>query len=79
MLIELLGWICTILTLVAYYANSKQWLKQALWIWIIGDVLWITYNVLIDNIPHGTLSAVIIGLNIYGLYNLKKKEQNDGQ
>lgn len=73
-MIEILGWISTILVLVGFYCNAKQQLKQALIIWIIGDVGWIVYDVFIHNYSHCTLSTIIILINSYGYYSVKKQE-----
>jgi len=72
MFIEIIGWLCTGLVVLGYYLNSKLRLKQAITVWIIGDIGWITYDVFIDNWSHATLSFLIIGLNLYGIYNIKK-------
>jgi hypothetical protein len=77
-MVELLGWVCTLLVIIGFYVNSQQRLKPAIILWVIGDVGWIVYDVLIHNFSHGVLSGLIIGINIYGLYNLNK-EQNDRQ
>ena len=71
-MVELLGWLCTLLVIIGFYANAKQRLKLAIILWVIGDVGWVVYDVLINNFSHGVLSGLIIGINIYGLYNLNK-------
>ena len=43
--------------------------------WIIGDTGWIVYDFFIDNFSHLVLSFVIISINIYGMYNIKKAEK----
>jgi hypothetical protein len=70
---EVLGWICTALVLVGFLLNSNQKLKYAIFVWCIGDIGWIIYDMSINNISHAVLSGVIILLNIYGLYTIKKK------
>jgi hypothetical protein len=72
MFIESIGWLCTALILVGYYLNSQLKLKQAITVWIIGDIGWIIYDIYINNWSHATLSLLIIGLNLYGIYNIKK-------
>jgi hypothetical protein len=78
MFIELLGWICTGLVLLGYVFNSNQQLNRAITVWIIGDIGWITYDVFIQNWSHGTLSLLIIAINLYGIYKIKKGK-NDRQ
>jgi hypothetical protein len=77
MFIELLGWVCTGLVILGYVYNSNQQLNKAIIAWIIGDVGWITYDILIQNWSHGTLSLIIIGINIYGIYKIKKGEYDN--
>ena len=75
-MIELLGWISTILVLLGYILNAKQKFKLAMTVWIIGDIGWITYDFFIDNISHLVLSVVIISINLYGIANIKKMQKN---
>ena len=75
-MIELLGWISTILVLLGYVLNAKQKFKLAMTVWIIGDIGWIVYDFFIVNISHLVLSVVIISINIYGIYNIKKMQKN---
>ena len=70
---EWLGWICTALVLIGFLLNSNQKLKYAIFVWCIGDIGWIIYDMSINNISHAVLSGIIILLNIYGLYKLSKK------
>jgi hypothetical protein len=79
MLIEILGWLCTGLVMLGYVLNSKQMLRQAIVVWVTGDIGWIIYDIFITNWSHAVLSAMIIGINLYGIYNIKKKEKNDRQ
>jgi len=74
-MIELLGWLSTVLVLAGYIFNAQQLTKLAMYTWIIGDIGWITYDLFIDNISHMVLSLVIILINLYGIYNnLKTKK-----
>lgn len=68
--IETLGYIATLLILIGYALNSQQRYLGACVTWIIGDILWIVYDVMIHNIPHTVLSALIIVLNIRAIYRL---------
>jgi len=74
-MIELLGWLSTVLVLAGYIFNAQQLTKLAMYTWIIGDIGWIVYDLFIDNISHMVLSLVIILINLYGIYNnLKTKK-----
>ena len=72
-MIEILGWLSTILVLIGYIFNAKSRYILAMIAWIIGDIGWITYDLFIDNFSHMALSLVIISINIYGIIKLKKQ------
>ena len=74
-MIEILGWASTALVLMGYILNAKQKFKLAMTVWIIGDIGWITYDFFIDNISHLVLSAVIISINLYGIFNIKRMQK----
>ena len=69
-MIEILGWFGTVLVLIGYWANSNLQHRLAMTTWIVGDVIWITYDIFIENWSHMVLSSVIIGINIYGIYKI---------
>jgi hypothetical protein len=71
-MIDFLGWASTILVLLGYICNAKQLTLYAMLAWIIGDIGWITYDFFIDNFSHLVLSIIIISINVYGMYNIKK-------
>ena len=75
-MIEFLGGFSTALVLAGYIFNAKDLSRAAMYIWIIGDIGWIIYDLFIMNISHMVLSLVIIIINLYGIYNnLKKKKR----
>ena len=75
-MIEVLGWLSTVLVLAGYILNAKGLDKSAMVLWIVGDVGWITYDIFIQNISHMVLSLVIIIINLYGIYNnIKRKKR----
>lgn len=71
-MIETIGYIATALILIGYALNSQQRYLLACITWIIGDVAWIWYDVMIANIPHTILSALIIALNARAIYRLTR-------
>jgi hypothetical protein len=71
---ELFGWICTIMIVIGFILNSIGKLKDAIYVWIIGDIGWILYDISIRNYSHLALSIIIIIINVYGLYKLKENE-----
>ena len=74
-MIELLGWFSTALVLLGYICNARQLTYIAMIAWIVGDTGWIVYDFFIDNFSHLVLSFVIISINVYGMYNIKKAEK----
>ncbi len=69
LMIEALGWVSTLLVLIGYILNAKCFRTQAMIAWIVGDIGWITYDCFIDNFSHLALSAIIITINLYGIWN----------
>jgi hypothetical protein len=74
-MIEVLGWTSTALVLLGYILNAKTKFRAAMVAWIVGDVGWITYDFYINNISHLVLSAIIISINLYGIYNIKQMQK----
>jgi hypothetical protein len=74
-MIEALGWLSTVLVLAGYILNAKSMTKLAMFSWIIGDIGWVTYDLLINNISHMVLSFIIISINIYGIWNICKTKK----
>ena len=72
-MIEALGWISTTLVLLGYVLNAKCIRRPAMIAWILGDIGWIVYDCFIDNYSHLALSAVIISINLFGIYETWKK------
>ena len=58
-----------------YIFNAKEKLLLALIVWILGDIGWIVYDILINNYSHMTLSSIIIVINIYGIYNKMRNQK----
>ena len=75
-MIEVLGWASTVLVLLGYVLNAKMRYQAAMIVWIVGDIGWITYDFFITNISHLVLSVVIISINLYGIYNIKKMKKD---
>ena len=74
-MIEILGWLSTLLVLAGYIFNARKLTKYAMVTWIIGDIGWITYDFFIYNISHLMLSFIIITINIYGIWNICKTKK----
>ena len=72
-MVELLGWISTLLVMMGYVFNSVQKRLLAIGTWIMGDVGWIIYDIYIKNWSHSVLSLLIIVINIYGIWNITRE------
>lgn len=72
MLVSLLGWISTALVLLGFLANAVSHRALAIIIWVIGDLGWIAYDILISNPSHMFLSIVIILINIFAFIKIWK-------
>jgi len=75
MIIEVLGWMSTVLVLLGYVFNARMKYQTAMVLWIVGDIGWITYDFFITNISHLVLSFVIISINIYGIIQQKNQKK----
>ena len=62
---------------IGFILNSIGKLKYAIYVWIIGDIGWILYDLSIRNYSHFALSIIIIIINVYGLYKLKENEEKN--
>ena len=71
-MIELLGWVSTLLVLLGYIMNARGNSNIAMITWIVGDIGWITYDFFIDNLSHLVLSLIIIAINVYGIIRTLK-------
>ena len=74
-MIDALGWIGTAAVLAGYALNSQQKYTLAMLVWIIGDTIWIAYDICIANIPHCILSLCIIALNVRGMLRIAKQRR----
>lgn len=72
MLISLLGWVSTALVLLGFGANAYGARVLAIVIWIIGDIGWISYDLIIMNYSHMILSIIIIFINLIAINRLWK-------
>ncbi len=73
-MIEVFGWLGTALVLLGYLLNARAKYYAAMIAWIVGDVLWITYDIIREIYPHLVLCGVVILINVYGIYNILKNK-----
>lgn len=72
-MIEVVGWLAYILIISAFGTNALKYPKTALSLWIFGDILWIVYNIAIQNYPHMAMNITVIAINAFGLNNYFKE------
>lgn len=70
-MIQIIGWSATFLVIFGFLVNALNYRKTAFLLWIIGDILWIYFDVQINNYSHCVLSTFIIFINVYGFYTNK--------
>lgn len=75
MLIEIVGWLGTLLILLGYILNAKSKYMLAMYTWIVGDLFWISYDLVRGIYPHLGLSLVVIIINLYGIYKILKNKK----
>ena len=63
--IELIGWIGFLFIVYGYYLNSKKHLK-CFYIWGCGNILFLSYAILINSLPLSLMSMFTLGMNVYG-------------
>lgn len=73
-MIEAFGWVGTALVLLGYFFNAQAKYYTAMVTWIVGDILWITYDIVREIYPHLTLCVVVVLINLYGIYNILKSK-----
>ena len=73
-MIEVLGWGSAILVGVGYWLNVQKYRIWAMIIWILADIGWFTYDILIDNWSHAALCTGLLAINVYGI--IKDKKEN---
>ena len=72
-MIELIGWVATMMLLVGYYFNARR--KIYSWIiWLFGNNIMFFYALLIQSYSIAFLSAALACLNIYGYVSWKKNK-----
>jgi hypothetical protein len=69
-MIDIVGWVATGLVLLGYWLNANRFHRNAMYVWIVGDIGWIIYDVIRGIYPHLALSSIIIIMNIYGIYKI---------
>ena len=67
---DIIGWVATGLVLLGYWLNANRYHHQAMYVWIVGDIGWIAYDTIRGIYPHLALSAIIIIMNLYGIYKI---------
>jgi len=68
---EILGWIATIISIIGIILNAKKIIYC--WpVWLLSNILWITYFSVLKNGPSIVLWIVFSIFNIYGWIKWKQ-------
>ena len=71
-MISIFGWLATILILLGYYLNARK-LTISWIVWFVGNVSNLIYSGFIEAWPQFVLAIALMGLNVYGYIEWKKK------
>ena len=73
-MIGLLGWIATAISIIGILLNAKK----NIWcwpVWLVSNVLWITYFIILTNPQSITLWVVFALFNVYGWIQWSKDKK----
>ena len=70
--IELMGWLGFLFILIGYYLNAKQNIN-CFYIWGLGNILFMIYALMISAPPQVAMSIFVLGMNVYGYIEWKRK------
>ena len=71
-LTEILGWLGFVLILLGYYFNARQKIF-CFYIWGFGNIAFLVYAILINALPQVAMSIFVLGMNVYGYIEWKRK------
>jgi len=69
---EIIGWIGNIFVIIQFTMSDMKKLRVY---GVIGASIWLVVAVLINNAPLMALNVIIIGIQIYHLWKIRKEEQ----
>lgn len=69
---SIIGWAATFMVVAGFIFNSQKKFLWAIILWILGDLIWIVYDLTIKNYSHLALSLFIVFINIIAYKNHKK-------
>jgi len=73
-MIGLLGWIATAISIIGILLNAKK--NMWCWpVWLVSNVLWVTYFIILANPQSITLWVVFSLFNVYGWIQWRKDEK----
>jgi hypothetical protein len=70
-MIHNLMWLVTIASIVGTVLNIQK-KPVCFWIWLITNTLWTVYDIWIRNYSQAGLSAIYVGLAVWGILTWKK-------
>ena len=69
---EIIGWVGNIFVIIQFTMSDMKKLRVY---GVIGASIWLVVAVLINNAPLMALNVIIIGIQIYHLWKIRKEEQ----
>jgi len=73
MYIECIGWIGFVFLIGGYYLNANQNILCFL-SWVLGNILLLTYAVMIEAPPQIATALIVLIMNIYGYLQWSKND-----
>ena len=65
-MISIMGWIATVLSIIGAILNAQK-KTSGFYIWIIANILWVIYDLILQNYPQAVLFTVYAGISTYGI------------
>ena len=71
-MIELIGWGGFLYLIIGYILNARKEIS-CFFFWGLGNILMITYAVIIDSNPQVATAVIVLIMNVYGYIEWKRK------
>ena len=71
-MVELIGWLGFVNLIIGYILNAKKSIT-CFYFWAIGNILMITYAVIIGSNPQIATAVIVLIMNVYGYIEWKRK------
>jgi nicotinamide riboside transporter PnuC len=74
-LITNLTWAIVPLSLLGGVLNAKAKI-QGYYVWIVANLLWVAFDIYIDNYAQAALMLTYTGISAFGIYSWRKQKIN---